>query len=389
MSAERIYPKVLNWASELEPDTAEQAARLSRLPFIFKHVALMPDAHLGKGATVGSVIATQGALVPAAVGVDLGCGMLAVRTSLVGEALPDLTPMLAQLVETVPAGVGQGHSHLDAGKAGVDNITENHPKAEQDVEPLKATAVAQFGTLGSGNHFLEVHADQHDRVWVVVHSGSRGVGNKLAQKYIKKAQEDMSAWFIQLEDPDLAYLPQGSRWFDPYIRAVGWAQEYAWQNRERMITLAVDALGEVAGSFDSPERVHCHHNYTQMEHHMGTNVWVTRKGAVSAREGELSVLPGSMGSLSYIVEGLGNPASFTSAPHGAGRRLSRNRARKELSLDTLKGMMAGRVWLEADAKELLDEHPDAYKPVAQVLEDAADLVSVVHELRPLLNFKGV
>lgn len=386
---ESIAPKVLSWASELEPDTADQAVRLSQLPFIFQHVALMPDAHLGKGATVGSVIATQGALVPAAVGVDLGCGMLAVQTNIDGP-LPDLTPMLDLLVDHIPAGLGRGHASYEIGEQALGGITANHPKAERDVAPLVQTAASQFGTLGSGNHFLEVHRAAADSlVWLIVHSGSRGVGNKLAQRYIAAAGKEMGRWFIQLEDPDLAYLPQGSDLFGPYLAAVGWAQEYAWRNREQMIEQAIEALHLVVGGFEELSRVHCHHNYTQMEHHMGVNVWVTRKGAVSARQGELSVLPGSMGTNSYIVEGLGNPASFMSAPHGAGRRLSRGRARRELTVESMKGMMAGRVWLESDAQALLDEHPDAYKPISQVLEDSADLVRVVHELTPVLNFKGL
>jgi tRNA-splicing ligase RtcB len=315
--------------------------------------------------------------------------MLAIQTDLEASNLPDLQKMLVRLVETIPAGVGQGHDHLDAGVDGVAAITAEHPKAEVDVEPLRPTAERQFGTLGSGNHFLEVLADENGGVWVIVHSGSRGVGNKLAQKYIAAAGKEMKRWFIELEDPDLAYLPQGSALFGPYLAAVAWAQKYAWRNRERMMDLALDALMTEAGAFDEVSRVHCHHNYTQMEHHMGTDLWVTRKGAVSARVGELSVLPGSMGTATYIVRGLGNPASFTSAPHGAGRRLSRNRARKELTVESMKGMMAGRVWLEDDANALLDEHPDAYKPVAQVLADASDLVEVVSELQPILNFKGL
>lgn len=389
--SERIAPKVLSWASELEPDTAEQAARLSRLPFIHEHVALMPDAHLGKGATVGSVIATRGAIVPAAVGVDLGCGMFAVKTSLQADMLPgDLRPVLDMLCKLIPAGVGQGHEHNQAGVEGVAAVTEAHPRAESLVKELLPIAVTQFGTLGSGNHFLEVHVDPlANSVWVIVHSGSRGVGNKLAQKYIKLAGQEMARWFIQLEDPDLAYFPQSSDLFGPYLSVVNWAQAYAWANRERMMTLALEALQATTGGFSLLSSVHCHHNYTQMEHHMGTDLWITRKGAVSARVDELSVLPGSMGTSTFIVRGLGNPAAFMSAPHGAGRRLSRNRARKELTVESMRGMMAGRVWLEEDANALLDEHPDAYKPVEQVLADAADLVEVVHELRPVLNFKGL
>lgn len=399
----RIAPKVLSWASELEPETAAQAERLSRLPFIHEHVALMPDAHLGKGATVGSVIATRGAVVPAAVGVDLGCGMLAVQTTLTRSQVTrqDLTSVLDELKANVPAGVGQGHAtaHKEATTA-VDDLVATHetrgragdaPRLDRRLQPgkeLHQLAIAQFGTLGSGNHFLEVCADQDDQLWAVVHSGSRGVGNRLAMGHIKDAHQTTKKWFITLEDPDLAYIPEGTEHFGRYLADVRWAQDYAWANREAMMRRALSALLEIT-PFETTATVHCHHNYIEREHHMGQNLWITRKGAVYAGPGSLSVLPGSMGTDTYIVAGLANPASFHSAPHGAGRRLSRTRARKELTLESMQDLMADRVWLDDSADALLDEHPAAYKDVTQVLADAATLVTPVHTLTPILNYKGL
>lgn len=385
--------KVLSWAEDLDERTLAQAHTAAALPFVAKPLALMPDAHLGYGATIGSVIATRGAIIPSAVGVDLGCGMIAAQTGLQSKHLPNsLGPLHGEIRKRVPAGIPTRRdksigSHTDAQDLpGFLQNTVSDVAAEH-----MAKAAVQFGTLGSGNHFIEVCLDEQDRVWVMLHSGSRGVGNKLATHHIAKAKGLMKEWFITLDDPDLAYLVEGTSEFEAYIADMLWAQDYAAQNRLAMMDQVLAALQTVIGKKSLPKvpmMVNCHHNYATMEHHHGRNLWVTRKGAISAREGQLGIIPGSMATGSYIVRGLGSPASYTSASHGAGRRMSRSQARKTLTVESLRGQMGDRTWNDRDAEALLDEHPDAYKDIESVMADQADLVEPVHHLTQVLNFKG-
>jgi tRNA-splicing ligase RtcB len=379
------HGKVLSWASDIDDKAMEQAQRAARLPFVEGHLALMPDAHWGMGATIGSVIPTRGAVIPSAVGVDIGCGMIAAELPFTSEVLgDDLAQLHGHIAAVVPAGVGQGHAHDQSVNAHYPG-TPGHLPAR-----LAAKAAAQFGSLGSGNHFVEVCLDERDVVWVVLHSGSRGVGNELARQHIEGAKALMKRYFIELDDPDLAYLVEGTPEFDAYIADMLWAQRYALGNREAMMDAV---LGRVAGwvgrDVEVTSRINCHHNYTELEHHRGRDVWLTRKGAIRAREGDRGVIPGSMGTSSYIVRGLGNPASYHSCSHGAGRRMSRGQARRTLDIDGLRTRMAGRAWNEADAQALLDEDPRAYKDIDQVMEDQRDLVAIEHTLRQVLNYKGL
>ncbi len=377
--------KLLSWATDLDENTVEQARRTSKLPFVDGHVALMPDAHFGLGATIGSVIPTKGAIVPAAVGVDIGCGMIATETSLTANDLPDsLGPLHGAIRRVVPAGVGKGHvgenempSELTAGALALDLTEKQMAKADN-----------QFGSLGSGNHFVEVCLDERDHVWVVLHSGSRGIGNELATQHIEGARGLMKKMFIDLEDKDLAYLVEDTPEFDAYIAAMLWAQGYAFASRQRMMDAVLGALFAIVGHGAAVDTVNCHHNFTEREHHGDRDVWLTRKGAIRARVGDRGVIPGSMGTGSYIVSGLGNPESYMSCSHGAGRRLSRSAARKQLSVESLHDKMAGKTWDNREAEALLDEHPDSYKDIEQVMADQADLVTIDHTLTQVLNYKG-
>jgi len=280
----------------------------------------------------------------------------------------------------VPAGVGQGHDRAVAGFELLPSLTTKQAH----------TATRQLGSLGSGNHFVEVCLDETDAVWVVLHSGSRGIGKQLADVHITRAKGLMRSYFIELEDPDLAYLVQGTAEFDAYIEAMQWAQDYAMANRATMMAAVLDEVRTVTDPGAQPRRVvNCHHNFTEPEHHHGRNVWVTRKGAIRAREGDWGVIPGSMGTRSYIVEGLGNPASYCSCSHGAGRRMSRGQARRRLDLEGLRTAMAGKAWNDADAERLIDEDPRSYKDIDQVMEDQRDLVRVDRTLQQILNYKGV
>jgi tRNA-splicing ligase RtcB len=384
--------RVVNWASQIEDATIAQAQKASRLPFVIGHVALMPDAHVGIGATVGSVIPTKGAIIPSAVGVDIGCGMIAARTPLVADTLPDhLDKLHGWIAEVVPAGVGKGHKGSFMGSVSATDRYKRFPEVTTATEFTQKqfdTAWDQFGTLGSGNHFIEVCLDQDDQVWIVLHSGSRGIGNQLARIHMETAKGLMRQWFIELEDPDLAFLAQGTDAFDAYIADMLWAQRYAAASREQMLDeVLVQLRGFVGFDFEVSERINCHHNYSQLEHHRKQDVWVTRKGAIKAARGDLGVIPGSMGTSSYIVRGLGNSLSWNSCSHGAGRRMSRTQARRELTEESLVEAMAGKAWNQ-DAKTLLDEHPASYKDIDQVMEDQRDLVEVVATLRQILNYKG-
>ncbi|GAA5067340.1 tRNA-splicing ligase RtcB [Thermocatellispora tengchongensis] len=378
-------PNLVSWASEIDEQTIQQAARTARLPFVSGHVALMPDAHLGIGATVGSVIPTEGAVIPAAVGVDIGCGMVATETTLTAADLPDdLRALMPLVARRIPAGVGKGHDDpaVDTALAALGRPhTDLTPKQEQ-------TAGLQFGTLGSGNHFAEVCLDERDRVWTVLHSGSRGIGNQLATKHIAGAKDLMKRQAAGLEDPDLAYFTQGTPEFAAYIEDMLWSQRYAMASRARMNEVLVNALFQVVGKSGRVRVINCHHNFTQREVHGGRELWITRKGAIKADKGDEGVIPGSMGTRSYIVRGRGNPESYHSCSHGAGRRMSRNRARRELSPESLTKAMRGRTWNADRAASLVDEHPDAYKPIDQVMADQRDLVEIQHTLHQIFNYKG-
>ena len=388
---------VLSWGSDIENGTIDQAAKASRLPFVQGHLALMPDAHIGMGATIGSVIPTKGAIIPAAVGVDIGCGMIAAETNLAAEQLPvAFERFLSDVERAVPAGLGKGHAFARAGDRELRaRLAPTYTGATALTGKQVNKVTEQFGTLGSGNHFVEVCLDERARVWVVLHSGSRGIGNQLATQHIEGAKGLMKKLFISLEDPDLAYLIEGTPEFDAYIADMLWAQAYALANREAMMDAVLGELWKFVGLSDSPpgverevRRINCHHNYTEREHHHGHNVWLTRKGAIRAREGDLGVIPGSMGTSSYIVRGLGNPASYESCSHGAGRRMSRGQARREIPLADFVASMEGRDWQESKAAQLLDEAPQAYKDIDQVMADQADLVAVEHTLQQILNYKG-
>jgi tRNA-splicing ligase RtcB (3'-phosphate/5'-hydroxy nucleic acid ligase) len=376
---------VLSWASTLEPQALMQAQTTASMPFVNKPLALMPDAHLGRGSTIGSVIATEGAIIPSAVGVDIGCGMAALKFNMTSHHLPltGLGPMMAKIREVVPAGVGQGHEARDI------NVFDFHPY-HGDMNPKQIqTAQSQFGSLGSGNHFVELCLDDEDGVWLVLHSGSRGIGNQLASHHIEKAKGLMKQWFIELPDPDLAYFPQGVPEFKAYIDDLRWAQEYALLNRARMMDQIYQRFIDFLGfQPEVMQSINCHHNFTQMENHHGRNMWITRKGAIQAREGEWGIIPGSMGTRSYIVKGKGSKASYQSCSHGAGRAMSRTVARKTLSIESLQSAMEGKMWNSNDAKALLDEHPEAYKDIDQVMLDQQDLVEPVYTLRQILNYKG-
>ncbi|WP_375485542.1 RtcB family protein [uncultured Jatrophihabitans sp.] len=379
--------RLANFASILEDDTRAQAERTASMPFVRPHLALMPDAHLGKGATVGSVIPTDGAIIPAAVGVDIGCGMMAVRTQFRRADLTgDLTDLHAAISAAVP--LSAGHYNTDVAATAQPRVAQL--EALDGIDQADAIAPAwrlQLGSLGSGNHFIEVSLDEDDAVWLFLHSGSRGVGNKLAQKHIKIAQQQCAKRWIRLTDPDLAYLVEGDREFWSYIGALRWAQRFALLNREEMMQRVVDCLSAWQGEpVQRLEEVNCHHNYTERETHFGREVWLSRKGAIDAHEGVPGLIPGSMGDLSYVVRGKGHVGSLCSSPHGAGRNFSRSAARKRFTRADLDERMAGIAWGNSSA--FLDEHPEAYKPIDVVMQDAKDLVEVVHTLRQIVNVKG-
>ena len=378
-----------------EEGARRQLRAVARLPFIHSHVAAMPDVHVGIGATVGSVIPTLGAIVPAAVGVDIGCGMVAQRTSLRAERLPDdLRAVRSEIEAAVPHGGGRGprggswqEVPRAVGKAwrelsaGYDRIADRYPKIAHK-RPLE-----QLGTLGGGNHFVELCLDEDDRVWVMLHSGSRGPGNRIGTHFIHLARREMQRHQVRLPNRDLAYLREGSELFDDYVTAVGWAQDYARVNRELMLAHTLAALRRRFPNFRLEESaIDCHHNYVAREHHFGADVLVTRKGAVRARAGDLGIVPGSMGARSYIVRGRGNPQSFDSCSHGAGRVMSRQEARRRFSVDDHKAATR-EVECRKDAS-VIDETPGAYKPIDAVMRAQRDLVEVVHELRQVVCVKG-
>jgi tRNA-splicing ligase RtcB len=384
--------EVKNWASLLEENTRLQAEMLSRSSVVWGHVALMPDAHLGLGATVGSVIATKGAVIPAAVGVDIGCGMIAVETSLKKVDIPvDLQPLHQQISLSVPSGIGPRGQRNEIEPRADKWLRENIPSDRVTGTELHRRAAIQLGTLGSGNHFVEVCLDESDKVWVVIHSGSRGVGNRLADLHIRAARNLCAEAGIELENRDLAYLLEGTESFDAYIQDMNWAQGYALTNREFMMDAVLEQVFQFVGQGTEFQRINCHHNFTRREEHYGESVWLTRKGAIFAGIGALGVVPGSMGAATYITTGLGSLESYSSSAHGAGRQRSRGAAKRELDLEGDYGLgeyMAGVAWNADDAAALMDEHPLAYKDIDQVMEDQKDLCRPIHRLRQLLNYKG-
>lgn len=379
---------------DIEDEALQQVKNLARLPFISSNgVALMPDVHAGKGSTIGSVIATDKAIIPAAVGVDIGCGMNAVRLSLKDIDLPDsLVNIRHQIERDIPLGAGGAH------KRDTDRIN-NHDRLPGGSDHLHATlakvtanwrhkAADQLGSLGSGNHFIELCLDENKDVWVMLHSGSRGIGNMIGTYFIEKAKRRMEQYFIHLPDGDLAYLPEGTDDFNEYVAAVDWAQNYALENRRVMMEAVIAALHRhIKKEFTiTQEAINCHHNYVEKENHFGRNLWVTRKGAIRAREGDLGIIPGSMGQRSYIVRGKGNLESYCSCSHGAGRAMSRTAAKKRFTVEDLKAQTEG-VECRKDA-DVLDEIPSAYKSIDQVMANQKDLVEVIHELKAVLCVKG-
>lgn len=377
------------WGREnIDPNAVLQAERTARLPFVQK-LALMPDAHVGAGATVGSVIATKQAIVPAAVGVDIGCGMAALELDLTASELPDdLSGFMGPLATAVPAGVGVGHD--TRASAHVSNWwLEHRDKFDSEIDSkLSARAVSQLGSLGSGNHFFELCLDERDHVWIVLHSGSRGLGNTIGQRYIKTAQELRRD--VTLEDRDLAWLEDSENEFWNYVGDMLACQEYAAQNRSIMLRASLVEFRRWMGRhIDAVQTINCHHNFTQREEVPGVGLaWVTRKGAISAKAGELGIIPGSMGTRSYITTGLGNPESMCSCSHGAGRTRSRGAAKREFTVADLATAMQGKVWNVDRAAALIDEIPMAYKDIDAVMQAQADLVQPVHTLRQILNYKG-
>ena len=387
---EQIGPRLKSWATILDPVSRQQAVTTSGMPFIYPHVALMPDAHLGKGATVGSVIPTLGAVIPAAVGVDIGCGMIAVRTQLTAADLPsDRRAVRVAIEDAVPLSAGRYNTAVtrDHTRERIADLVDRAQGAGVDPARYAATWQRQLGTLGSGNHFIEVSLDEEDRVWLFLHSGSRGVGNRVAQHHIAVAQRLARQWRIPLPDRDLAYLVEGTDEFAAYLRDLGWAQHFALLNREEMMDRVVTCVQDwVGGVVEPDETVDCHHNYTARERHFGKDVWVSRKGAIDAAAGVPGLIPGSMGTASYVVTGRGNRLSLCSAPHGAGRNHSRTAARRLFDRADLDRRMSGIAWGRSNA--FLDEHPDAYKDIDQVIADAAELVEIRHTLRQIVNVKG-
>lgn len=390
---ERLSPKLVSWAVALDPQTRAQAERTARLPVVEGHVALMPDAHGGRGATIGSVIPTRNAIIPSAVGVDIGCGMIAVKTNIREEQLPDsLDPLLSHIEKAVPAGMGSSHENRSRRNAsGIDKWFADHRPETVLNASQQARAVRQIGTLGSGNHFVEICVDETGAVWVVIHSGSRWVGLQLANKHIWAAKELASMQHqTPLEDSDLAWFVQNTPAFDHYIADMLWAQDYAFVNRDFMMSATLDALFGVCGPQSKEvDRINCHHNFAAKETHNNTELWITRKGAIRSQTGDRGVIPGSMGTSTFIVEGLGNPLSWNSCSHGAGRSMSRTKAKASFTAQDLAERMGGTTWLSGSADKLVDEIPDAYKDIHQVMEAQQDLVRVTHKLRQVLNYKGV
>ena len=388
----RLNEKAVLFAplATIEPEALRQIENTASMPFIFKHVAVMPDCHYGKGATVGTVLATKGSIIPAAVGVDIGCGMIAVRTPLVRGDIKDPAALRAGIERRIPMSAGRNNRSLSETAAA--RVSELDGLAQRDYSAIDPNWRLALGTLGGGNHFIELATDESDTVWATLHSGSRGIGNKIGNMHIRRAQAIATASGTRLPDRDLAYLTEGTGEFDEYIRDVLWAQNFARLNRDEMmdrvmIELSQSVHGDSAhGPALEAQRINCHHNFTQLEEHFGERIWVTRKGAIEARRGMWAMIPGSMGTRSYIVTGLENPMAFSSAPHGAGRRLSRTAARKQYTMSDLDAAMQGIEYRRSSV--LLDEIPSAYKNIDEVMQHAKELVEVRHVLKQFVNVKG-
>ena len=390
---ETINDKIVTFLNPktIEPAAKQQLENIAELPFVFKHVAVMPDCHLGKGATVGSVIATKGAIIPAAVGVDIRCGMIAVKTKFFAEDLPNnLEKVRTGIERRIPLGAGAFNRKItDTARKRVTHLKK---EATQDYDSVDKRWTDALGSLGSGNHFIEISLDESNRVWVVLHSGSRGIGNKLAMKHIRIAQKLMDESSIKLKDRDLAYLSENRGEFDKYINDLLWAQDFALLNREGMMDRVMTELSYVFYTEDGHQkeieldRINCHHNFTQRENHFNEDVWITRKGAIQMKAGQKGVIPGSMATSSYIVSGLENKMAYHSAPHGAGRRFSRGEARRRFTMEDFKKAMAG-IECRHSAK-LIDELPMAYKDIDEVMENSKELVKVDHRLRQVVSIKG-
>lgn len=386
------------FTDEIEHDALAQLLNIANLPIVYPHVAAMPDVHLGTGATVGSVIPTRGAIIPSAVGVDIGCGMNAVRTTLTANDLPDSLAKLRSTIESkVPVGYGQhewskvrGSTLARVGRPlndRLDHIVAKHKGIMKMQNKFAQTWICQLGTLGGGNHFIEVCLDEEQRVWIMLHSGSRGIGNVIGRYFISAAKKDMMRHQVRLPDRGLSYFSEGSEWFDDYVEAVDWAQDYAMINRREMMRRVVEAMAEQLPAFKlDGEAINCHHNYVAIEEHANEKLYITRKGATSARLGELGIIPGSMGAKSYIVRGKGNPDSFCSCSHGAGRRMSRGEAKQRFDQFDLEDQTRG-IECRKD-RGVVDEIPAAYKDIDAVMAHQSDLVDIVHTLRQVVCIKG-
>ncbi len=393
LSIEKTRVPIKAWVDyvNIEQEAEAQLVNCAQMPFIYKHIAVMPDVHWGMGATVGSVIPTKGAVIPAAVGVDIGCGMCAVPTNLTASDLPDSLKEIRHSIErTIPVGFNSYNDadHLNETELkvinGIQSISDKYSIRDRKQKPEQ-----QLGTLGGGNHFIEVCLDEDQKVWIMLHSGSRGIGNAIGMKFIEVAKNDMRQWMINLPDEDLAYLPEGTSHFDDYIEAVSWAQNYAFMNRQVMLRRVIENLRHYFPQLQADlnnTAVNCHHNYVSRENHYGENIIVTRKGAVLAREGTLGIIPGSMGAKSFIVRGKGNKESFDSCSHGAGRAMSRNEAKRRFTIeDQVKSTEGVECRKDVD---VIDEIPMAYKDIDAVMKSQEDLVDIVHTLKQVLCVKG-
>lgn len=382
------------WTDEIDLKAQQQLSNIASLPFIHHHVAAMPDVHIGVGATIGSVIACHKAIIPAAVGVDIGCGMIASRLSLTANEIDEkaLKIVFDQISRDIPVGRNQHSqdraliSRAKPFESQLTAITSKHPTLLKAFKNF-SNWICQMGTLGSGNHFIELCLDEEQHVWIMLHSGSRGIGNAFGNYFIDLARQDMERLFIHLPDSDLAYFPEGSDHFNDYVVAVDWAQRYAFENRQAMLDLVIEALRRHLPPFKiTTEAVNCHHNYVAHENHYGENVWVTRKGAIRARVDDLGIIPGSMGAKSFIVRGKSNPESFHSCSHGAGRKMSRTAAQKQFTKQDLAAQTQGVICRKD--KGVIDEIPSAYKDIDSVMANQTDLVDIVHTLKQILCIKG-
>jgi len=384
---------VKSWASIIDSATQNQAERISRVPVLDGYLALMPDAHYGFGPPVGSALKTKRAVMPYAVGVDIGCGMIAVETDLQrDEFIGHEGNILGHIRELIPSGVGEGHKRpLKQATRFIDDngypAGINETKLAERGESLRRKAEIQFGTLGAGNHFVEVCSDAQGRVWLLLHSGSRGIGNLLATAHVRIAQDHCKAEGIELEDRDFAWLPSETVEAEAYLQDMLWSQRYAYAQREAMMDSLMEAVSrEVGSDWQEVQRINCHHNYAEQ---LTDGGWITRKGAIDASAGKMGIIPGSMGAATYIVRGRGNEDAYCTSPHGAGRVMGRKQAHRTLSAEEFRQQMHGKTWLDRDAKKLLDEAPSAYKPIEQVIEDSKDLIEPVTVLSQFINYKGL